>query len=125
MVEWKRKIREDWEKIAIRNVEVRNQLDAIKGKDVEVVVTVDTAGHTPNELRLELLHGPIDLWENFKVRHTTLLQARGFSPENNDYVLFSGRMPLSHTGLYGYVVSITPENPNLPFSESFDLVHWG
>ena len=125
MVEWKRKIREDWEKIAIRNVEVRNQLDAIKGKDVEVVVTVDTAGHTPNELRLELLHGPIDLWENFKVRHTTLLQAHGFSPENNDYVLFSGRMPLSHTGLYGYVVSITPENPNLPFSESFDLVHWG
>ncbi|MCX5861222.1 MAG: alpha-glucan family phosphorylase [Desulfomonile sp.] len=127
MVEWKRKIREDWGNIAILSVEIRDDSDAIKGKDVEVVVHVDTSGHSPSEIKVELLHGPIDLWGNFKVRHTTPLTPAPpkLVSETSNTVVFSGLIPLSNTGLYGYVVRITPEHPNLPFSESFDLVHKG
>lgn len=122
MVDWKRKIAEDWHRVSIKSISVANNGDAVQGKDVEVLVSVDTAGHLSDEFRLELLHGPVDLWENFKVRHTTFLQATGPDPQNTGCILFSGRMPVSHTGLYGYVVRITPEHPNLSFSKSYDLV---
>jgi glycogen phosphorylase len=127
MVEWKRQIKRDWANIAILNVEIRNDSNAIKGKEVDVFVTVNTASHSPSELEVELLHGPVDLWNNFKVRHTTLLTPVALDLESavSSEVIFSGLLPLSHTGLYGYVVRITPEHPNLPFSESFDLVHRG
>jgi starch phosphorylase len=125
MVAWKKGIKDDWGKIAVNSVEVRNEGRAVKGKDVEVFVTVDTAGHHPSELNVELLHGPIDLWENFKVRLITSLRADESSPPNNGNVLFSGLIPLSHTGLYGYVVRVTPRHPNLPSSQRLDLVHRG
>ena len=125
MVAWKRQISQDWDKIAVKNVEVLNDTEAIKGKSVGVEVIVNTAGHHPQELKVELLHGPIDLWENFKVRHITRLNADTARTMTDGDVLFAGSVPLSQTGLYGYVVRITPDHPNLPFSQSFDLVHRG
>jgi starch phosphorylase len=125
MVAWKRKIGQDWEKIAVKNVQVLNHTEAVKGKAVGVEVILNTAGHSPQEFKVELLHGPIDLWENFKIRHITRLNADASRPLANGDVLFAGSIPLSHTGLYGYVVRITPDHPNLPFSHSFDLVHRG
>jgi starch phosphorylase len=125
MVSWEKRIQADWDKIAIRNVEVRGEKEAVKGKEVEVVVTVDTAGHEPQELDVELLHGPIDLWENFKVRHITRLTADEASPDSDGARIFSGMIPLSHAGRYGYVVRVTPQHPNLAFSQRQYLVHRG
>ncbi len=124
MVAWKRKISQDWDKIAVKNVQVLDAGEALKGKTIAVEVIVNTVGHSHDELKVELLHGPIDLWENFKVRHITRLNASSTNLGNGD-VLFTGSIPLSHTGLYGYVVRITPDHPNLPFSQSFELVHRG
>ena len=123
MVSWKKKIEEDWPKISIKSIEVRDEHEALNGKDMEVNVIVKTAGHSPEELNVELLHGPVDLWDKFKVRHITRLAADTSSPETDDEVLFSGFIPLSHTGLYGYLVQITPDHPNLAFSHRFDVVH--
>jgi glycogen phosphorylase len=125
MVAWKKKTEHDWPKISIKSVAIRDGVEAVKGRDVEVNVIVDTAGHRPTELNVELLHGPVDLWDNFIVRHVTQLTADESGPETNGEVLFSGFVPLSHAGQYGYVVQITPNNPNLAFSHKFDVVHRG
>jgi glycogen phosphorylase len=125
MVAWKNKIREDWPKMVIRGVDVGNESEALKGKEIEVTVSVDTAGHRPGELRVELLYGPIDLWDNFKVRHVTRLAPKGETLQSDGAALFSGFIPLLHTGLYGYVVRIMPEHPNLAYSHGFHLVHRG
>jgi len=122
---WKRKIREDWPKIRIVDVKVQDEAEAVQGQDLEVVVTVDPAGHAPHELNVQLVHGPIDLWENFKVRNIARLAPRSTPEAGNGEVVFSGYIPLSHAGLYGYEVRITPDHPNLPLSEGFDLVHRG
>ncbi len=125
MVAWKKKMELDWENISIKGVEVLDETNALKGKEVEVLVTLDTAGHGPEELRVELLHGPIDIWEKFKDRHVTPLTVKPAADRTDGNVVFSGRMPLSQAGLYGYAVRVTPDHPNLPFSRRFDLVHRG
>jgi starch phosphorylase len=125
MVAWKKKMENDWNRIAIRKVEILDETLAKKGKPVEVIVSVDTAGHNPNEVKAELLHGPIDLWENFKECQVTRLTPDLSRPGTDGGIIFSGLMPLTYTGLYGYMVRLTPEHPNLPFSQSFDLVHRG
>lgn len=122
MVFWKQRIRDNWKKIQIQDVQVREEREPLKGKEVEVVVAVNTASLSPGELKVELLHGPIDLWENFKVRHVTRLQPDAGGTDVNAHVSFSGHIPLSHTGLYGYGVRITPDHQNLPLSQELDLV---
>jgi starch phosphorylase len=123
MVAWKRNIKEDWQNIAIVNVEVRDQDRAVKGKEAELIVSVDRAGHRPDELTVEVVHGPLDLWDNFKVRYITRLNPWNSESSDAGPVKFGGFIPLSYTGLYGYEVRITPAHPNLPFSQRFDLVH--
>ncbi|MFZ5979347.1 MAG: alpha-glucan family phosphorylase [Candidatus Zixiibacteriota bacterium] len=125
LVSWKKGIETDWGRVAVKDVRVLNESDAVKGKDVEVVVSIETSGHSPEELRVELLHGPIDLWEEFKVRHITRLQPVNSGSAEDGTVRFSGHIPLLHSGLYGYVARVTPEHPLLPRSQWANLVHRG
>ncbi len=122
MVSWKEHISKEWDRISIKDVEVGPQ-PAVKNHELDVKVTLDLAGHKPEEFRVVLLHGPIDTWEEFIVRHTTSLTpfTESASPSSNGAV-FAGKAPLTHTGLYGYVVQVTAFHPNLPFSQSRFLV---
>lgn len=121
LVAWKAKLRADWDRIEIRSVEVVNEATATKGKDADVIVTIFTAGHHPEELRVELLHGPVDLHDNFIVQHVTRLAAA--TPGTNGDVLFQGKMPLTHAGLYGYAVRVMPDHPLLAYSHQMHFVH--
>ncbi|MEJ2716040.1 MAG: alpha-glucan family phosphorylase [Deltaproteobacteria bacterium] len=123
LVVWKRKIAQDWPNIAIVNVEVRNQDRAVKGREAELIVSVETAGHLPDELTVEVVHGPLDQWDNFKVRYITRLSPWNAESPDAGTVEFGGLIPLTSTGLYGYEVRITPAHPNLPFSQRFELMH--
>lgn len=125
MVAWRRQIRTDWDKVAIKSVEIENNGEALKGRDVNVNVQIETAGHAPEELKVELLHGPIDMWENFTVRHAAVLTPSPDRDSGTGSVRFSGKIPLSQTGLYGYIVRITPFHPYLPFSQRFSLLQRG
>jgi starch phosphorylase len=125
MVVWKKRILADWDNIAILNVEVQDSETAVQGKDVAVTVTVDTAGHHPDELRVELFHGPLDMWDNLTVRYRTRLGHTGTGSSGKGPVQFTGLIPLNHTGLYGYEVRLTPEHPNLAFSHRLNHVKTG
>jgi glycogen phosphorylase len=125
MVAWKRRIQGDWDKIAIKTVEIENNGEPLKGHDANVKVVIETAGHGAGELNVELLHGPIDMWENFTVRHAATLAAVPGQESSDGTVTFSGKIPLTQTGLYGYIVRITPLHPYLPFSQRFSLIHRG
>jgi starch phosphorylase len=125
MVAWKKRILADWDNIAILNVEVQDSETAVQGRDIAVTVTVDTAGHHPDELRVELFHGPLDMWDNLTVRYRTRLGHAGTGSSGEGPVQFTGLIPLNHTGLYGYEVRVTPEHPNLAFSHRLNHVKKG
>ncbi len=122
MVAWKNKLSSDWKSIRVKTVEVRNEIEAVEGKEIEVVVIVDTAGHRPGELKVELLHGPIDIWDNFKMRHITRLQADSSGPESNGDVIFSGGYRAWRAFLLALVESPSAKRKEILSSqESLDL----
>lgn len=121
MVAWKKQITKDWPNLKILDVNVDDQTHAIKGRQLDVSVTIDTAGHNPDELKVEIFHGPINTYEEFKVRNVAVLENFRRAQSNGSFV-FSGRIPLLHTGLYGYSVRITPYMPYLPVSDSYELM---
>lgn len=121
MVAWKKQITRDWPNLKILDVNVDDQTHAIKGRQLDVSVTIDTAGHNPDELKVEIFHGPINTYEEFKVRNVAVLENFRRAQSNGSFV-FSGKIPLLHTGLYGYSVRITPHMPYLPVSDSYELM---
>ncbi len=123
-VAWKKRIRKDWPNLKIMEVTVDQGSHTIKGQELDISVTIDTFGHNPEELKVEILHGPINTYEEFKVRHVTILNE--FRRANGDGAfMFFGKIPLLYTGLYGYNVRIRPYASHLPASESHNLILWG
>jgi glycogen phosphorylase len=122
LVQWKKKIQRNWGKIRIIDVDVSNDAEYLKGKNVEVHVRIHSAGHGPDELKVDLLHGPIDLWDKFKTRNVKRLDAASDISSKNGDLIFKGEIPLTETGLYGYGVRITPQFPALPSLEWSDSI---
>ncbi len=121
MVAWKKQITKDWQSLKIVGVAVDNHAKAIKDHKLDISVTVNVAGHNPDELKVEILHGPINTYDEFKVRHVTVLDRFRHVESNGDFV-YSGEIPLLYSGLYGYAVRITPYAPYLPVSDSYELM---
>ena len=122
LVQWKKNIERSWAKIEIRDVTVSNDSEYLKGKNVDVQVRISSAGHGPDELKVELLHGPIDLWDKFKTRNVKRLDPAADSSHENGDLIFKGEIPLTQTGLYGYGVRVTPKFPALPSLEWYDSI---
>ncbi|MDR3604020.1 MAG: alpha-glucan family phosphorylase [Syntrophaceae bacterium] len=122
LVAWKKGIANDWDKLSVKDVHVSNDTERLKGKSIEFQVRIETAGHQPDELNVELLHGPIDLWENFKVRNITRLYPAKDVESSGSAFIFKGEIPLTVTGMYGYGVRVTPQFPGLPSLEDLDLI---
>jgi starch phosphorylase len=122
LVQWKKKIQGNWGKIRIVDVDVSNDTEYLKGKNVKVQVRIYPAGHGPDEFKVELLHGPIDLWDKFKTRNVKRLDAVSDISSKNGDLIFKGEIPLTETGLYGYGVRVTPQFPALPSLEWSDSI---
>ncbi|MGD9817376.1 MAG: alpha-glucan family phosphorylase [Desulfomonilaceae bacterium] len=118
---WKKQITKDWPGFKIVDVNIGDQTNVTMGHQLDISVTIDTAGHNPDEIKVEILHGPINAYEEFKVRHVTTLENFRHSQEGGAFV-FSGKLTLMYSGLYGYSVRVTPYMPFLPLSESYDLL---
>jgi starch phosphorylase len=122
MVAWKKHIAGNWSRINIKSVEIMNDREYLAGKEVEVFVTIDTVDHAPEELEVKVVHGPVDLWDQFTQYSFTKLSAQNGNEPSPGEIKFGGKLKLSHTGRYGYEVLVTPFNEYLPNSQKFDLV---
>ncbi len=120
MVAWKAEVRKNWERMSVTDIQVENEDSAKKGRSIEVAVTINTAGMSAEDLRVDLIHGPVDLWDNFLARQITRLTPT--EEATSGTVRFSGLMPLKQTGAHGYQVRITPDHPTLAFSDRYTLV---
>jgi starch phosphorylase len=125
LVSWHKDLKQEWHGVQIRKVEIPPEEESLKGRSVKVKAYVDTGGRNPDDLLVEVLHGPIDLWDNFLERYIARLKPSDQEGGPAGETVFSGGMPLEHAGLYGYLVRITANNPNLPPTKKHEIVRIG
>ncbi|MFH0823000.1 MAG: alpha-glucan family phosphorylase, partial [Pseudomonadota bacterium] len=125
LVSWKRLINGEWGNQRIIDVRVMDGDASLKGRSVEATAILEIAGLRADDLAVEIVHGPIDLWDNFKVRRVSRLRPVSPTPDGEGKVTFVGEIPLGDTGLYGYVLRVTPDHELLPQSGKFKLVQKG
>lgn len=121
LVAWKGMVRDNWSGIAVLEVAVKKGGAAVKGEDLPIEVKLEIPGFKPDHLRVEVIHGPLDSSDRFKCRNVTRLSPGESSEASQNKVVFKGNARLTTTGLYGYEVRITPQHPNMAFSQRFNF----
>jgi starch phosphorylase len=116
-------IRGEWPKLAVRSVEAATTEDLEVGSALRVTAVVHLAGLKPDEVTVQIYHGPVD--SAGEVQKGSAITMGYMEPLADGDHRYSGAIPCRTSGLHGYAVRILPYHPDLvtPFVPS--LIRWG
>jgi len=123
LAEWRHRLRSNWNKIRIVQVEAPTHETLRVGAEFPVKVRVDLGPFRPEDVDVQLYYGALDAVGGIVDAHTVPLQPN--HKLDNGELLYTGSVPCSASGQFGFSVRVLPKNPLLPHSYEPGLVTWG
>ena len=132
---WKSNIKTAWPELAIKDVRflVNNGEGSTRlnpkhsclkvGSQLSVTALVELGGIAPDDISVELYHGPVDSWGNISNGSAVKMDYKEASGRNGEHC-FTGTMACKTSGRQGLAVRILPRNADLPNPYEMGLVLW-
>jgi len=132
---WKAEMRDAWREIVVQevcmdanNAGAPEQLNAAQpqlkvGSELTVRARVRLGRVQPDNVSVELYHGPTDSWGNIRDGAPVLMTRETTNGENGEH-WFSGRMKCRTTGQHGAVVRVLPSHPDQVNPHELGLILW-
>jgi len=124
LANWRKRVGGAWNDVRIETVEAPTGQTLWVGKDFPVQVKVSLGAIKPDEVDVQLYYGIVDNKGEIGEPKTASLQSSS-PPDSNRSVLFSGTVPCTSSGQFGFSVRVLPKHPNLPNALEPGLVTWG
>ena len=93
------------------------------GSKLKVNAIVKLGRLNPDDVSVELYHGPLDARGNITDGSVMKMECKGSTGQNND-IWFSGLTPCQTSGRRGIAVRIVPKNPDMANPYELGLVLW-
>ena len=131
---WKAGIKNAWPEFTIKDVQVRinngedkllniRQPQLKVGSSVNVNVLVRLGRISPDDVSVELYHGPVDSWGNIEAGTAVRMDHKGPSEQQGEY-WFAGAVSCRTTGQHGVSVRVLPRNDDLVNPHELGLILW-
>jgi starch phosphorylase len=133
---WKSEIKKAWPELAIKDVKIQqlgsgednDQLNPEQsrlkvGSKLSVSALIKLGRISPDDISVELYHGPVDSWGNIKDGSAVRMDYKESSAQDGER-WFIGSMPCIRTGQHGVAVRILPRNTNLVNPYELGLILW-
>lgn len=117
---WKARVAHVWDAVGVTDVDVDEGVGSI-GDHRDVRVVVDPGRLSTSDLRVELLHGPVDADGVLHDVTVEELQSNGATGGTSEY---RGKMRSGTAGEYGFAVRVVPSHPNLLSPYELGLAAW-
>lgn len=140
---WKSDIRNAWSDLAVRNVllhsnngngngngdgenaeELNPRQRQLKvGSELAIRALVNLGRINPNDVSVELYHGPVDNWENIQDGSAVPMSYERTADQPGEH-WFTGSMQCRNTGQHGVAVRILPRHSDLVNPYEMGLILW-
>ncbi|MHC4864789.1 MAG: alpha-glucan family phosphorylase [Planctomycetota bacterium] len=132
---WKTELRNAWSALAIKHVgiEVKNgqenttpnpaRLRLKVGSQLSVKALIKLGGIDPNDVSVELYHGPMDPWGNIQSGSAVRMVHKETSGHDGEH-WFSGSMTCQRTGRHGVTVRILPRHDQMVDPYEPGMILW-
>ncbi len=121
LARWRGELEERWPSVAIADVDVDDAVGSL-GECRDARVTVDLGELTTDDVRVELLHGPVDADGALTDRTTVELELEA-APKGAPAV-YRGQLCAASAGEYGLAVRVVPGHPDLTTSLELGRAVW-
>ncbi len=132
---WKSNFRKAWPEFTVKDVvmEVSNgngnqklnpkQPQLKIGSQLFIKALVKLGKVSPNDVSVELYHGPVDNWENIKNGSAVRMDFEQTTEQEGEH-WFVGSMPCKKTGQHGVAVRVLPRHADLANPYEMGLILW-
>ena len=120
---WKRKVRDEWGAVAVTQVEAEEEAGDLGGqRAVEVVVTLGRL--TPNDVSIQVLHGPVGPKEELAEPATIVALGLVGPEDEGGHYRYRGTLGLGQAGRYGFTVRVVPAHADLVSFAELGCARW-
>ncbi len=132
---WKSDMKQAWHEFAVKDVimevsngDVNEQLNPKRpqlkiGAQLSVRALVKLGSVSPDDVSVELYHGPVDTWGSIKDGSAVRMEYKEQTDKEDEH-WFLGLMPCTQTGQQGVAVRILPRHPDLVNPCELGLILW-
>ena len=117
----RRRITEGWHDVRILHVEPSEQ-DHTRGDELTVTVTAHLGGLTPDDVGIQIVHGPVDVAG--ELLSTDPIEAIVGTTFEDGSRQWTALVPCDRAGSFGYAVRAIPRHPDLASWLDLRLVTW-
>ncbi len=132
---WKANVKMAWPELSIKDVKLQlsnsgdngqlhpNSRQLKVGSELKVKALVKLGHISPDDVSIELYHGPVDSWGNIKDGSALRMDydsSAGFDGEH----WFTGVMPCKKSGRMGLAVRVLPQHADLTNPHELGLILW-
>ncbi|MFP3899784.1 MAG: alpha-glucan family phosphorylase [Acidimicrobiia bacterium] len=118
---WKARVRDEWHGVHVDRVDAEVTAAEL-GVDRAVDAVVSLGDLTPEDVDVQLVHGPVGQGGELTERSWTSMRLAG--PADDGHVRYSGSLRCERTGRYGFTVRIVPRHDDLIDGSEMGLTTW-
>jgi len=106
---WRKKIYNNWDKIQIQDIQMTNDHDAWLGKPIEVLVKVNLAELSPEDVVVQVYYGTVDAHSG-EIINTNYANLKLIRKDGISYI-YEGTYLCDATGKQGFTIRVLPSHP--------------
>ena len=122
---WKKRVTDAWPEVKVVDVRsdtIQGSLDL--GSEGEVSADVHLGSLTPEDVAVELLHGPVAAGDEITTARVVRLERNDSASANGQLVSYRGSFLCGEAGRHGYTVRIVPSHRDLADPVEMGCVAW-
>jgi starch phosphorylase len=120
---WRKGLEKNWSHVRVDGVELRGADTVAVGRELEVLAKVHLGHLKPDDVEVQLFHGPVDSLGEIARPHSVTM-AHNQALDNGAFVYY-GAIPCRTSGQHGFAVRILPKHASLANPFTTGLVCWG
>ncbi len=123
LADWRRAMVRGWNQVKVESVESAGADPMHVGGELKVNARVNLGGLKPDDVDVQLFHGPVDSLGEIPRPQTVTMSHNG-TRQGSAWV-FSGTIPCRSSGQHGFAVRVLPRHGDLANAFEPGLVCWG
>jgi starch phosphorylase len=124
LAEWRRGVGRGWPQVRVVAVDADGADPMHVGGQLQVHARVHLGPLSPNDVQVQLFHGPVDSLGEIPRGQTVPMSSNGAPPEGGTWN-FHGAIPCRTSGQHGFSVRVLPRHGDLANPFEPGLVCWG
>ncbi len=123
LASWRRGVVRGWQQVRIEGIEANAGDPMQVGSDLQVKARVHLGALTPNDVEVQLFHGPVDSLGEIPQPQTVTMSTNGH--RDGAAWTYQGSVRCQASGQHGYSVRVLPKHANLTNLFEPGLICWG